>query len=50
MPPKATATVGLDAMSHALEVVVGPMQHDFAAPLALDVIDRICDKEDGLSD
>lgn len=41
MPPKATATVGLDAMSHALEVVVGTMQHDFAAPLALDVIDRI---------
>lgn len=41
MPPRATATVGLDALSHALEVVVGTMQHDFAAPLALDAIDRI---------
>ena len=41
MPPKATATVGLDAMCHALEVVVGTMQHDFAAPLALDVVDRV---------
>lgn len=41
MPPKATATVGLDALSHAIEVVVGTMQHDFAAPIALDAIDRI---------
>lgn len=41
MPPGATATVGLDAMSHAIEVVVGTMQHDFAAPIALDAIDRI---------
>ncbi len=41
MPPRATATVGLDALSHAIEVVVGTMQHDFAAPLALDVIDRV---------
>ncbi len=41
MPPKATATVGLDAICHAIEVVVGTMQHDFAAPIALDAIDRI---------
>ncbi|MDE8735450.1 iron-containing alcohol dehydrogenase, partial [Eubacteriales bacterium DFI.9.88] len=41
MPPRATATVGLDALSHAIEVVVGTMQHDFAAPIALDAIDRI---------
>lgn len=41
MPPRPTATVGLDALCHATEVVVGTMQHDFAAPLALDAIDRI---------
>ena len=41
MPPRATATVGIDAFSHAIEVVVGTMQHDFAAPLALDAIERI---------
>lgn len=41
MPPKPTAMVGLDALSHAVEVVVGTMQHDFAAPIALDAIDRI---------
>lgn len=41
MPPKPTAFVGLDALSHALEVAVGTMQHDFAAPLALDAIERV---------
>lgn len=41
MPPKATATVGLDAMSHAIEVVVGTAQNDYSTPLALDVIRRI---------
>lgn len=41
MPPRPTATVGLDAMSHAIEVAVGLLQHDFAIPLALDAIDRV---------
>lgn len=41
MPPRATATVGLDAFTHALEVVVGVVHHDFGTPLALDAIRRI---------
>lgn len=41
MPPRPTATVGLDAMSHAIEVVVGTAQNDYSTPLALDVIKRI---------
>lgn len=41
MPPKATAIVGLDALSHATEQVVATLQQDFAAALAIDAVERI---------
>ena len=41
MPPKPTASVGLDALSHAMEVVIGVKQNAFSTPLAFDYIERI---------
>lgn len=41
MPPRPTAVCGLDALCHALEVVVGAKQNDFSALLAFDCIERI---------
>lgn len=41
MPPKPSAVVGLDALSHALEVVVSVKQNDFSSMLAFDCIERI---------
>ncbi len=41
MPPRPTAVCGLDALCHALEVVVGARQNDFSALLAFDCVERI---------
>ncbi len=41
MPPRPTAVCGLDALCHALEVVIGAKQNDFSALLAFDCIERI---------
>lgn len=36
-----TTSVGLDALSHAMEVVIGVKQNAFSTPLAFDYIERI---------
>lgn len=41
MPKRPTVICGLDALTHAIEVVVSPIQQDFATPLAFNVIDKV---------